>query len=410
MNSTVLSHDEIITFKPNQLFTITTEGLVSNVDYMKEAKFVLELLSKIPGEWISCSWLEGGDEKTTMDILLIYTTRGLFSFPNIERESQQILEDRWMMALGFKVEGGSDIVTGDDRETHELDPSIVRIGCNYGEYISTEYHKFRNPVRKSKRGRKRNAVPSVVKNGIGLRRYFNSQITFTTIVDELATQGVVPISKEVHLYHIKLYTNGKIQIPNVKSENIEIAKPVVQRVINYVNEFPKGKANKPNMLALLDGKEAPTSEFVSIRSIMRNYKFRVEQFNVYIAISKFIPLLEHCKNYFDEDARHSGYFDNPKNCKYLELFEQHREVLSKHRMIMYKYQPEKYVGLIIKFDTPSEEFPKRVTTVMMFHSTNINIDGCNLKSQAESIRNIITMLIQIAKVDVLYKKILDDSD
>lgn len=372
MASSDVHADDKVSFSPNQLFTITTEGVVDNVTFRKEREMVPHFLANIPGTFESLEWRLGGDEKTDLDILMIFTSKGVFRLPDVDKEEHPEVEARWMSTLRF----AESVPTWNE--------SIIRVGCNYGEYLSKEYYELVNPVKKTNRGRKRKVKRKTTKNGTGLRCYFNSQITFTVVVNHVEGAPVAPLAKTDHLYHIKLYTNGKIQIPNVKDENIEVVIPCVGRMTRFIDQF-----------SMLKKEQDAPCVFGSIRSIMRNYKFTIEQPNILIDVNKIIPIFSQCRE----------YFVNGTPCEYAAVFEENREVLTAFEMALCKYFNEKYVGFIVKFITPTEEFPNRSTTVMIFYSGKFNIDGGNCPKQAIQVRNILTTLVQISKQATLYKRL-----
>ncbi|NBV28774.1 hypothetical protein EBS02_07140 [bacterium] len=61
-------------------------------------------------------------------------------------------------------------------------PEIIKIGCNYGEYISEKFIEMTTAVKKSNRGRKKKNKPISNRKIQGNGKYFNSQITFTILV------------------------------------------------------------------------------------------------------------------------------------------------------------------------------------------------------------------------------------
>ena len=77
-----------------------------------------------------------------------------------------------------------------------------------------------------------------------------------------------------------------------------------------------------------------------------------------------------------------------------------------------KYNPERYQGLIVKFDISQEDEilkyhkkckkPKRIT-IKVFSSTKINIDGANALYSAKRIQNFLYTIINENHNTVLYK-------
>lgn len=76
-----------------------------------------------------------------------------------------------------------------------------------------------------------------------------------------------------------------------------------------------------------------------------------------------------------------------KNYLILELREMEIHLKkSKDNMLSHiKYDPEKYPGFLIKIKTPNENDPNKKTTIKIFPSGKINVDGANDRKEAEYI-------------------------
>ena len=97
-------------------------------------------------------------------------------------------------------------------------------------------------------------------------------------------------------------------------------------------------------------------DIVYIKSIMRNYKFNLIQQNIFIDLYKFQNILL-----------------NYKNDQYtLDIYKLYHLELS-----LIKFFPERYTGIILKFKTPIPDNDNKLTTVKIFSSGKINIDGGN---------------------------------
>lgn len=91
---------------------------------------------------------------------------------------------------------------------HAVDP-IVKIGSNFGEHFADGYADPPPKVKTSKRGRK--PKPKKVKTRVqGNGKYFNSQITCT----------VRSLRKPTKVYKIKMFRNGKFQVPGVLEDDM----------------------------------------------------------------------------------------------------------------------------------------------------------------------------------------------
>jgi len=127
-----------------------------------------------------------------------------------------------------------DVLSLKEQEKYK---DIIKIGCNYQEFITDKYIELTTPVKKSNRGRKKKIKPVSNRKVQGNGKYFNSQITFT----------ILDAENKNKFYHLKLFTNGTIQIPYVCNENIEIIKPIIELVINYIKDIGSIKIDIDNL-------------------------------------------------------------------------------------------------------------------------------------------------------------------
>lgn len=250
---------------------------------------------------------------------------------------------------------------------------IIKIGCNYNEFITDKYLELTKPVKKSNRGRKKKIKPISTRKVQGNGKYFNSQITFTVLDNDDKTK----------FYHLKLFTNGTIQIPFVCNENIEIIKPIILLIIDYIKDISNLKIDIQQNI-----------EIIYIKSIMKNYKFNIVNTSYFIDLQKFKNILLDYKDFQSDPNSH--YFNNNKNYNL--------ELLNSLELNMIKSNFERYTGIILKFKTPIEDNPNRLTTVKIFSSGKLNIDGSNNTEKCYIIQKIICMLIYFNQDDILYTK------
>lgn len=258
-------------------------------------------------------------------------------------------------------------------------PEIIKIGCNYGEYISEKFIEMTTPVKKSNRGRKKKNKPISNRKIQGNGKYFNSQITFT-ILD--------PINNK-KFYHLKLYTNGTIQITYVCYEDINLIRPIIDLVINLIKPIDSIKINLNEEIKI-----------IYLKSIMRNYKFNIIKENIFIDLNKFKLLLLDFKKYQLENINNQTeikkYYQDNQEYDY--------NLLLLLEIGLIKCNFEKYTGIIVKFKTPLPDKIDKLTTVKIFSSGKINIDGSNNYEESSLIKKIITSLIYNNKSEVLYSK------
>ncbi len=249
---------------------------------------------------------------------------------------------------------------------------IIKIGCNYEEYISDKYLELTKPVKKSNRGRKKKIKPVSNRKIQGNGKYFNSQITFT-ILDHI---------DKSKFYHLKLFTNGTIQIPYVCNENIEIIRPIIKLVINLINDINDIKVDIKKDI-----------EIIYIKSIMRNYKFNISEEEYYIDLNKFQNILTQFKQY---------QLNNNEEFIYNKDYDVN--LLNSLELNMIKCNFERYTGIILKFKTPIDDNKNKLTTVKIFSSGKMNIDGSNNLDESNNIKKIIGNLIFNNKEEILYTK------
>ena len=275
-------------------------------------------------------------------------------------------------------------------------PEVIKIGCNYGEYISEKFIEMTTPVKKSNRGRKKKNKPISNRKIQGNGKYFNSQITFT-ILD--------PINDK-KFYHLKLYTNGTIQITYVCYEDINLIKPIIDLVISII---------KPIDSIQVDLNEE--IKIVYLKSIMRNYKFNIIEDNIFIDLNKFKTLLLNFKNYQLEHINKQSETEQSeteqsdtetKQSEIKQYFQDNTdydyELLLQLEIGLIKCNFEKYTGIIVKFKTPLPDKVDKLTTVKIFSSGKINIDGSNNFEESSVIKQIISSLIFNNKAEILYSK------
>lgn len=71
------------------------------------------------------------------------------------------------------------------------------------------------------------------------------------------------------------------------------------------------------------------------------------------------------------------------------------------------YDPEKYPGFLIKIKTPNPTRPDKKTTIKIFPSGKINIDGSNSREEAERIYNWLLKIF--VENEYIYKPVIESS-
>lgn len=140
------------------------------------------------------------------------------------------------------------------------DDRIVVYRCNYGKEVYIGYTEP-VPVKKTNRGRKKKEKKKKPRKKQGNGTDFNSQMTF--IVRSLtsdAPDGIVPADALV--YKIKVFRNGKIQLPGLQRESSDDAIECARVVTNELNQ-------------LLHNGE-PLTTIAYLNPVMKNYRIRVK--------------------------------------------------------------------------------------------------------------------------------------
>lgn len=126
---------------------------------------------------------------------------------------------------------------------------------------------------------------------------------------------------------------------------------------------------------------------------MKNYKFNIIDTNYFIDLHEFKNILLNYKQY-----------QNDSNFLEFNNQEYDYNLLNSLELNLIKSNFERYTGIILKFNTPIEDNLNRLTTVKIFSSGKINIDGSNNTETCIIIKKIICMLIYLNKESVLYTK------
>ncbi len=333
----------------------------------------------------------------------------------------------------------------------ELTQSVVEIGCNYGYKILDDYKImkcYKDRMTKKQRRVKHN---SGRKQGLGT--HFNSQITFTIVSEK----------DDAHSYQVKLFTNGRVQIPGIgklSKRNDELLEDILSVMISYISSYP-------NVLML--NKENPV-DVDYLCPILQNYKSKTllaedctHETRIVIENNKRFQLvpnldlaaLERCilaykQNYrtplpidsitFNPE-RYSGMlikFSTPlmvtgeyKTDKFIEISKLiYHKKSKKSRPSRPANQPEEYSPTSCSCDKDCDEdcftnrkmmrivrmmqsfwytnsksskrFRPKLTTVKLFRSGRINLDHVNDHEQAVTIRKFIVDMIMNNWSDIVY--------
>lgn len=379
-------------FTDSILFTTTCEGKVTNLKFSSECELIGNILKSIDTV-IENYHVESKEiNKTQMDIVHFNCDKGIIRIPNVSDKSNE----------DFISDFINDFNKSDKRH---LLGQIMCIGCNYGEYKTYEYIKLITPIKKSNRGRKKKDKKKTSRKRIGNGEYFNSQITITIkdpikldIIDFYKTNTVTSeafIQLKSCMYHVKIYTNGKFQVPFVRDEDITTVLPVVQDVVDLVakNEMVKIDANH-------------TCGIEYIKSIMKNYRFSIVNTATLIDLKLLKQYFMMLKEFYEsKEVDTEGVFvSGDDKIKSIEYFNENKNILLSKKITLVKFNCDNYTGLVVKVLTPIELKPNKETTLSIFDSGKINIYGANSLIESREIKEIVRLVMKLLDFKCLYSK------
>lgn len=390
-------------FSDSILFTTTCEGKITNISYKKESNLVINILMSIDSEIEKYEILSKDKNDSQVDIIKFTCDRGFINIPNISDVSNEEYADSLMKI--FK----------NTKKNSLIDSDILCIGCNYGEFMSTEYIKMTTPIKKSNRGRKKKTKKRSTRKKIGNGNYFNSQITITVkdpekldtidkyVLEENVVDTEIFTKLKSCMYHIKIYTNGKFQVPFVRDEDINTVLPTVIKTIDIVSKYENVKID-----------ENLDCDVEYIKSIMKNYRFNVINDKTLIDIKKLRKVISLFKSYYEsnkslsfnstEMTDNNIYIDKQDTDNLINYFENNWDILSKNKITLIKYNNDNYTGFVVKFLTPIENKADKETTAAIFDSNKINLYGCNNREESQILKKILHCFLSIDNYSCLYEK------
>jgi TATA-box binding protein (TBP) (component of TFIID and TFIIIB) len=228
----------------------------------------------------------------------------------------------------------------------EATVAIKKIICNYGVVINPDYKEEKEKKKTSNRGRKPKEKKKNIRKSQGTGKCFGSQISFW-VMSDVSTKK---------LFKIKAFRNGRLVIPGGLEPSIRDVRVACEHV-------------RAAMAAIF----VEDVELVELYSVMRNYKFRIKDIKLRVNLDKVFQILFKIKQENTEKNLYS-----------------------------IKYNVERYPGLNIKFSTPIKRNKDKRTTIKMFKSGKVNIDGAISVECANKYYNWMNNLYTIHKDDILY--------
>lgn len=318
--------------------------------------------------------------------------------------------------------------------------NVVEIGCNFGYKVSDQYVTMQC-FKDRKKKEKQTEPGAKSKRSQGLGTHFNSQITFTIITDRDTANS----------YQIKLFTNGRLQIPGIgklSKNNEALLDDIISTMISYVLHFPNVLLLRPQALVDIQYLTPILQNFKAVTLLADDCMMEVrigkdkdgKEFQMIPCLdlsifeTKLIEALEVRRPPFPIDniifnpQRYSGLlikFSTPKvieetntSNKFIELIKLYYHMKVKKEKLPNPIIAEtdapivKVVKLIqqkwFENSKGSKKLRKKLTTVKAFRSGKINIDHVNNLEQAVMIRAFIVSIIRDYWYDIVYY--VDDHD
>jgi len=224
--------------------------------------------------------------------------------------------------------------------------NILLIGCNKKELLNVNY-KIPIPKVKSNRGRKK-SVKKVIKKSKGNGKYFDSQITF--LIQNNAGKK----------YPIKLFRNGKIQLPGIKEISmVDVIQPITD-LHNYLN----------------DHFDYPI-EIVKIYDCVRNYKSHLISDKYRIDLTELQNIIELEKNNIKVKEMLNYIIDQSLDKSYSDEIKLTMTNFNIMNIAETLYQPDTSNNLTIKFYRPNVFKDDKKTTLRITKKGKINFEGAN---------------------------------
>lgn len=325
-----------------------------------------------------------------------------------------------------------------------LNDKIIKIGCNNGEIISEKYNEIISKNSKqSKKARKKLNKP---------KRYFNSQITCIYLSDLKILNN-----EKKSYYNVKLFSNGRIQIPGIITEDIDNIVSEVLTLLTYFNIFDDMKISTDEKILLSNcytteynnlflyfrknkAIEIQIKNIINENNIQSNIYDNILQLLDEEIINKLNPITNNISkdldNYFksnnlsEEEVYNNTkkyikiimqnykfkLFDHTKYLFDLQLLNEHFiDILDndtfnntntfKYKLEYVNFNLEKSSKLELKFLTPNLELNKlnKLTTILIYGSGKCNI-SCNHRKDGLYFQNILNDLIVNNHQKLLYNK------
>ena len=242
---------------------------------------------------------------------------------------------------------------------------VIDIGCNFGRVIFAGY-VAPDVKAKSNRGRRKKDKPRKRRKRQGSGLYMNSQITFTVLSPKVYGKK----------YKVKVFRNGKIQIPGIIHESLDEAFYAINEArLIIINAL--GIDESECYLKPYDDGELTTL-------IIKNFKWNISDKKWIIDREKFVSHL--------------------KKIRSKEIIDNDVTILS------ISYDLSRYPGVVFKVKSHTNGNDHYCFRVFKGGKTNLTISKNKNNDIVDSLKNWIGRLFKDGINNFIYDQTVDDDD
>jgi TATA-box binding protein (TBP) (component of TFIID and TFIIIB) len=244
-------------------------------------------------------------------------------------------------------------------KANTISAQILKIGCNFGEVILPGYKERVTKPPTTNRGRKRSKGNKNKRKVQGTGKYFNSQLTFEV---------------KLNLTPFEVYTNTKkrkIDLNSYELDKKDRRDDGEYRVVSYIYKvkiFRNGKGQIPGLR---------TEDESEIRKVLKPIKnFFSMYFGHPVRATDFYRFIQNYKSeiigdYEYEIQKLQNFFKSLDNGEYPKR--------------IFRVKASTHSKLLVYFNTPIEQDKKKTTNLTIYRKGSINIDGAINRESADRI-------------------------
>lgn len=254
---------------------------------------------------------------------------------------------------------GSDKSRFNITDANTASAQILKIGCNFGEVMLPGYKERITKIPTTNRGRKRSKGNKNKRKVQGTGKYFNSQLTFEVKLNLMPFEVYTNTKKrkidlnsyeldkkdrredgefrvKSYIYKVKIFRNGKGQIPGLRTEDESEIKKVLKPIKNFFSLYFERPVRSTDFYRFIQNYKS---------EIIGNYEYEIQKL----------------QNFFKS-------LDN-----------------GEHPKRIFRVKASTHSKLLVYFNTPIEQDEKKTTNLTIYRKGSINIDGAINRESANRI-------------------------